>query len=117
MPIYEYQCKDCGHQFDVLQKMSDEPLRDCPECMEPALTKLVSAPSFRLSGSGWYETDFKTDNDKKKNLTDAGKKVEAQSDKKPGKVAGDADSKKEKSAPKTEKSKKAEKNNSSSNAA
>ncbi|MEH6627289.1 MAG: zinc ribbon domain-containing protein [Motiliproteus sp.] len=66
MPIYEYQCNDCGHQMEALQKISDDALKDCPACEKPALTKLVSAPSFRLSGTGWYETDFKTGN--KKNL-------------------------------------------------
>lgn len=74
MPIYEYQCSECEHRFDRLQKMADAPLVTCPKCNEDSLRKLVSAPSFRLSGSGWYETDFKTDKDKKKNLTgDAGK--------------------------------------------
>ncbi|MBT5331747.1 MAG: zinc ribbon domain-containing protein [Porticoccaceae bacterium] len=66
MPIYEYQCDHCGHQFDAIQKFSDAPLDKCPSCEELALRKKISAPSFRLSGSGWYETDFKTD--KKKNL-------------------------------------------------
>eukprot|EP00494_Astrolonche_serrata_P004792 UN04806 len=61
MPIYEYQCKVCDHQFDALQKMSDAPLVDCPACNKPELHKKVSAPGFRLSGSGWYETDFKSD--------------------------------------------------------
>ncbi len=65
MPIYEYQCEKCGHQLEKLQKMSDEPLKDCPECEEPALRKLVSAAAFKLKGTGWYETDFK-DNSKKK---------------------------------------------------
>ena len=65
MPIYEYACKQCEHVFDVLQKMSDEPLTYCPECGAPELKKLLSAPSFRLKGGGWYETDFKN-NDKKK---------------------------------------------------
>ena len=68
MPIYEYQCTACGHRFDQLQKMSDAPLTTCVQCNQETLTKLVSAPSFRLSGNGWYETDFKTDKDKKKNL-------------------------------------------------
>ena len=68
MPIYEYKCTKCDYQCDRLQKISDDPLVDCPECQLPGLVKLVSAPSFRLSGSGWYETDFKTDKDKKKNL-------------------------------------------------
>lgn len=66
MPIYEYACKKCGHRFDVLQKMSDPVLTDCPECGAAQLRKLVSAPSFRLKGSGWYETDFKSD--KQRNL-------------------------------------------------
>jgi len=62
MPIYEYACKNCGHTLDVLQKMSDDPLQDCPECHEPKLKRLISAPSFRLKGNGWYETDFKKEN-------------------------------------------------------
>ena len=62
MPIYEYACKHCKHKLDALQKMSDDPLVDCPECGEPALKKLLSAPRFRLKGAGWYETDFKKDN-------------------------------------------------------
>ena len=66
MPIYGYNCKSCEHRFDVLQKMSDEPLVHCPDCGEPTLQKELSAPKFRLKGSGWYETDFKTGN--KRNL-------------------------------------------------
>lgn len=66
MPIYEYQCKACGHQHEVIQKISDAPLTDCPDCGKAELTKLVSAAAFRLGGSGWYETDFKSGN--KKNL-------------------------------------------------
>ena len=62
MPIYEYACKSCGHVFDALQKMAEDPLTDCPDCGEPELKKLLSAPNFRLKGSGWYETDFKKDN-------------------------------------------------------
>ncbi len=69
MPIYEYQCQQCGHKFDKLQKMADEPLLDCPDCGQAELQKLISAAGFRLKGSGWYETDFKTGN--KKNLADA----------------------------------------------
>jgi len=67
MPIYEYECKKCGHQMEALQRMSDDPLKDCPECHAPELKKLISAAGFRLSGSGWYETDFKSG--QKKNLT------------------------------------------------
>nr|VFK42520.1 MAG: putative regulatory protein, FmdB family [Candidatus Kentron sp. TC]VFK56930.1 MAG: putative regulatory protein, FmdB family [Candidatus Kentron sp. TC] len=59
MPIYEYECSQCAHRIEVLQKISDSPLRDCPECDMPSLRKLVSAASFRLKGTGWYETDFK----------------------------------------------------------
>jgi len=67
MPIYEYQCDACEHKFEKLQKISDDPLKDCPACNEPTLNKLVSAAAFRLKGSGWYETDFKTG--KKKNVS------------------------------------------------
>lgn len=67
MPIYEYQCKACGHEFESLQRISDEPLKDCPKCSAPELQKLISAAGFRLKGGGWYETDFKS-GDKKKNL-------------------------------------------------
>jgi putative FmdB family regulatory protein len=70
MPIYEYICEACDHSHDALQKISDAPLTDCPECGESALKKKVSAPGFRLSGSGWYETDFKSGN--KRNVTDNG---------------------------------------------
>ena len=60
MPIYEYECEACGHSLEALQKMSDVPLQDCPDCGQSTLRRLLSAPSFRLKGSGWYETDFKT---------------------------------------------------------
>ena len=68
MPFYEYQCRHCGHQTEVLQKVSDAPLRKCPACGRNGLTKLISAPIFRLKGGGWYETDFKGDQDRKRNL-------------------------------------------------
>jgi len=68
MPIYEYRCKSCGHAFETIQKVSEPPLQDCPACGAPELSKLVSAAGFRLKGGGWYETDFKGDKDKKKNL-------------------------------------------------
>ena len=64
MPIYEYVCKECGHEFEALQKISDAPLLACPACEKDALKKKISAPGFRLSGSGWYETDFKSKNQK-----------------------------------------------------
>ena len=66
MPIYDYKCSDCGHQIEVIQKFSDEPKTLCAECGKETLKKMVSAPSFRLKGGGWYETDFKTG--KKKNI-------------------------------------------------
>lgn len=68
MPFYEYQCRHCGHQTEVLQKVSDASLRKCPACGRNGLTKLISAPVFRLKGGGWYETDFKGDQDRKRNL-------------------------------------------------
>lgn len=68
MPFYEYECSSCGHHAEVLQKITDAPLRKCPACGRNALRKLVSAPVFRLKGSGWYETDFKGDKDSKRNL-------------------------------------------------
>ena len=68
MPFYEYQCQSCQHHLEVLQKITDAPLRKCPSCGKPALTKLISAPVFRLKGSGWYETDFKSDKEDKRNL-------------------------------------------------
>lgn len=79
MPIYEYVCNDCGHEFEALQKMSDEPLQDCPECATAALKKKISAPGFRLSGSGWYETDFKSG--KQKNLSKGDSSDSSSSDK------------------------------------
>jgi len=60
MPIYEYRCSACGHELEVLQKLSEAPLSTCPECGKPKLTKLVSAAGFQLKGSGWYATDFKS---------------------------------------------------------
>jgi putative FmdB family regulatory protein len=68
MPIYEYQCEKCHHHLEALQKISDKPLRECPECGKHSLKRLVSAPLFRLAGSGWYETDFKSDKETKRNL-------------------------------------------------
>ena len=62
MPIYEYQCKNCDHTLETIQKISEKPLRKCPECGKSALEKLISATAFRLKGDGWYETDFKSGN-------------------------------------------------------
>jgi putative FmdB family regulatory protein len=66
MPIYEYQCKACGHRLEKLQKINATPLSDCPSCEKPELSRLISAAGFRLAGGGWYETDFKSGS--KKNL-------------------------------------------------
>ncbi|WP_458525761.1 FmdB family zinc ribbon protein [Onishia taeanensis] len=70
MPIYEYECKACGHRLEKLQKISADPLTDCPSCDKDELHRLVSAAGFRLAGNGWYETDFKSGN--KKNLAGEG---------------------------------------------
>jgi putative FmdB family regulatory protein len=70
MPFYEYQCKNCGHELEAMQKVSDDPLKKCPNCGKSQLQRLMSAPVFRLKGGGWYETDFKGDSDNKRNLAD-----------------------------------------------
>lgn len=75
MPIYEYVCKACGAGTELMQRMSDPPATDCPACGKPELTKEISAAGFRLSGGGWYETDFKAGN--KKNLADGDKPAAA----------------------------------------
>ena len=90
MPIYEYECTKCGHYLEALQKIADKPLRECPECGKHSLKRLVSAPMFRLSGSGWYETDFKSDQETKRNLTDKGDK-EAAAEPKPATATSDAE--------------------------
>lgn len=64
MPFYEYQCDACQHRFEVLQRISDAALQECPECGQNKLNKLISAAGFRLKGTGWYETDFKNNNKK-----------------------------------------------------
>jgi putative FmdB family regulatory protein len=93
MPIYEYQCQKCHHHLEALQKISDKPLRECPECGKHTLKRLLSAPLFRLSGSGWYETDFKSDKENRRNLagkdeapaTESTKAAEDKTETKPGK--------------------------------
>jgi putative FmdB family regulatory protein len=70
MPFYEYQCSACDAHVEVLQKISDAQLKKCPECGKQKLTRLISAPVFRLKGGGWYETDFKSDKENKRNLVD-----------------------------------------------
>lgn len=68
MPIYEFECGQCGYRFDRLQKLSDADPETCPSCGAPRVHRRLSAPAFRLAGSGWYETDFKKEGDKKSNL-------------------------------------------------
>ena len=72
MPIYAFECAACGHDFDRLQKLSDPDPAACPACGADAVKRQLTAPSFRLSGSGWYETDFKKEGDRKRNLAEKG---------------------------------------------
>lgn len=99
MPIYEYACKSCEHTLDALQKMNDDPLVDCPECGAASLKRLISAPRFRLKGEGWYETDFKKDNQRNLAKGDSEAAPSTKSDSKkdeksPKKEAKKADTKK-----------------------
>ena len=79
-PFYEYECSNCKFYVEALQKISDEPLKKCPSCKKQTLKKLVSAPVFRLKGEGWYETDFKSDKENKRNLVGEDKEPESKSD-------------------------------------
>jgi putative FmdB family regulatory protein len=83
MPFYEYECSNCKFYVEALQKISDEPLKQCPSCKKQTLKKLVSAPNFRLKGGGWYETDFKSEKEEKRNLAD---REEAETKKEPEKA-------------------------------
>lgn len=83
MPIYAFSCDACGHAFDRLQKLSDADPTDCPVCGEPAIRRQLTAPQFRLAGGGWYETDFKKDGDKKRNLAGDGGDAKPASEGKP----------------------------------
>jgi putative FmdB family regulatory protein len=113
MPIYEYRCAACGHDLEALQKMSEAPLRKCPDCGKSQLKRLVSASRFRLKGSGWYETDFKDKNEKKRNLVEKGgaESSDSASDKTTDTSAKEAagkavaDAKNDSAAPKPEKPK------------
>ena len=77
MPIYEFECLNCSERFDRLQKLSDPDPDACPNCGAIGVRRRLTAPSFRLSGSGWYETDFKKDSDRKRNLTDKAEPAKA----------------------------------------
>jgi putative FmdB family regulatory protein len=81
MPFYEYECQACKFYTEVMQKISDAPLVRCPSCGKRTLKKLVSVPVFRLKGSGWYETDFKSDKEARRNLL-AAEKEEAKAESK-----------------------------------
>ena len=114
MPFYEYECPNCGYDEEVLQKITDKPLTKCPSCGKKGLRKLMSAPVFRLKGSGWYETDFKSDKENKRNLhgaekeeAAASKKDDAKPDSKP--ETGKAETAKSEPASKPEASKPAAK--------
>ena len=97
MPFYEYECQACKFYTEVMQKISDAPLIKCPSCGKRRLKKLVSAPVFRLKGSGWYETDFKSDKEEKRNLVGADKE-EAKADSKPEPKEGKPEAKDAKGA-------------------
>src|SRR6187399_30361 len=88
MPIYAFACSACGHHFDRLQKLSDPDPATCPDCGADSVKRRLTAPSFRLSGSGWYETDFKKDGDRKRNLSEKG--GEAKADAKPESKSAEA---------------------------
>jgi putative FmdB family regulatory protein len=80
MPFYEYECTNCKFYVEALQKISDKPLKECPSCKKQTLQKLLSAPVFRLKGAGWYETDFKSDKEEKRNLAGREEATEAKSE-------------------------------------
>ena len=80
MPIYQYQCADCGHALEALQKMSDPKLVDCPACNAPSLVKQLTSAAFKLKGTGWYETDFKNSGKKPSAPTDSKSSVKSSSD-------------------------------------
>jgi len=90
MPFYEYECSSCGQQTEALQKISDAALKKCPHCGKSTLRRLISAPVFRLKGSGWYETDFKSDQDRKRNLHGEDAPAAKEDDAKPAVAATDA---------------------------
>ena len=98
MPFYEYECSNCKFYVEALQKISDAPLKQCPSCKKETMKKLVSAPVFRLKGDGWYETDFKSEEEKKRNLADRDEAAESKPEE-PKEVKPEAqDKKKDKEA-------------------
>jgi putative FmdB family regulatory protein len=101
MPIYEFECPSCGERFDRLQKLSDPDPDSCPNCGATGVRRRLTAPAFRLAGSGWYETDFKKDSDRKRNLAEKSEPAKAE-------TRGDAPAKSEGAKPAVEKAKPAE---------
>jgi putative FmdB family regulatory protein len=108
MPFYEYECPHCRYYLEVMQKIADAPLKKCPSCGKSGFKRLISAPVFRLKGKGWYETDFKSDKENKRNLVGNDPEPKAASEAKPdtkteakseskaeGKAEGKADAKPE----------------------
>jgi putative FmdB family regulatory protein len=105
MPIYEFECTDCDERFERLQRLSDPDPSICPKCGASRVKRRLTAPAFRLAGSGWYETDFKKDGDRKRNLAakdDAPPKADAKAD---AKADGKTDSGETKKKPDEAKSK------------
>jgi putative FmdB family regulatory protein len=105
MPFYEYECENCKFYVEALQKISDPPLTKCPSCGKNKMKKLISAPVFRLKGGGWYETDFKSDKENKRNLAVEKEAESASSDSKAADAKPaetKADAKPAASEPKTE---------------
>ena len=90
MPIYEYRCSNCGHELEIIQKISEAPLETCPECAQNTLIKKVSAAGFRLKGGGWYETDSRAGN--KRNLTEDKKESAGKADKSSSDTTSDSSS-------------------------
>lgn len=92
MPIYEYQCQQCGHNTELLQKISDEPATQCPSCHQPSLKKMVSAAGFQLKGTGWYVTDFRDKNKPQKGSDNTSADSAASTSKADNKASNSSDS-------------------------
>jgi putative FmdB family regulatory protein len=112
MPFYEYECTNCKYYTEIMQKVSDTPLKKCPSCGKNAMKKLLSAPVFRLKGAGWYETDFKSDKEARRNLAEkekepAPEKKDAAKESADAKPAEKAESKTEPKAAETKSPEKA----------
>jgi putative FmdB family regulatory protein len=103
MPFYEYECASCKFYTELMQKISDAPLKKCPSCGKSTMKKLISAPVFRLKGGGWYETDFKSDKESKRNLAGDGER----SDPKPKEATAGTETKAADSKPESKPAEKA----------